>query len=250
MKTVIFGNGERLVGCAEVLKGEPSLSKYSELVILPIPTTRDGFRLTGIDMTLEELSSTVGEGSFVLGYGIPVAYVEAMEDAGATVCDAAGDEIFLGRNAELTALGTVGVLLTSGRASPQDMRIGIIGYGRIGSQLMRMLLFLGAKVKVYTRQNSTRVELSGYGIDAELSSEGNYDGLDFLINTAPHRILSDDTLRRIGEGGRVIDLASGDNFPESAKITKLGGIPGIMYPASAGRIYAAAAIRYQGGDAS
>jgi len=248
MKTVIFGNGERLVGCAEVLKGEPSLSKYSELVILPIPTTRDGFRLTGIDMTLEELSSTVGEGSFVLGYGIPVAYVEAMEDAGATVCDAAGDEIFLGRNAELTALGTVGVLLTSGRASPQDMRIGIIGYGRIGSQLMRILLFLGARVRVYTRRNSTRVELCGYGIDAELSSEGNFSDLDFLINTAPCQIFSQKELRRLDAGTTVIDLASGNCFPEGSEIKKLGSIPGIMYPASAGRIYAEAAVRYQGGE--
>lgn len=249
MKTVIFGTGERLTECARVLGSEPSLSQYSELVILPIPTTKDGTHLTGTDTTLRELAATVGEGSFILGYDIPRAIVETMEDAGAVVCDALGDETFLRRNAELTALGTVGVILTSGRLSVGDMKIGVLGYGRIGSQLMRMLLFLGAKVKVYTRQNSTRVELSGYGIDAELSSEGNYDGLDFLINTAPHRILSDDTLRRIGEGGRVIDLASGDNFPESAKITKLGGIPGIMYPASAGRIYAAAAIRYQGGDA-
>ena len=250
MKTVIFGKGERLAECARVLGCEPSLSKYSELVILPIPTTKDGTHLSETNTTLRELAATVGEGSFVLGYGIPSGIVADMEDAGAVVCDALGDEIFLQRNAELTALGTVGIILTSGRLSVGDMKIGVLGYGRIGSQLMRILLFLGASVKVYTRQNSTRVELSGYGIDAELSSEGNYDGLDFLINTAPHRILSQDTLRRIGESGRVIDLASGDNFPDGVEITKLGGIPGIMYPLSAGRIYAAAAVRYEGGDAS
>ena len=234
MKTVIFGKGERLAECARVLGCEPSLSKYSELVILPIPTTKDGTHLSETNTTLRELAATVGEGSFVLGYGIPSGVVADMEDAGAVVCDALGDEI----------------LLTSGRLSVGDMKIGVLGYGRIGSQLMRILLFLGAHVKVYTRQNSTRVELSGYGIDAELSSEGNYDGLDFLVNTAPHRILSQDTLRRIGESGRVIDLASGDNFPDGVEITKLGGIPGIMYPVSAGRIYAAAAVRYEGGDAS
>ena len=250
MKTVIFGKGERLNECAKVLTCEPSLSKYSELVILPIPTAKDGIHLTGSDTTLRELAATVGEGSFVLGYGIPRETVEIMEDSGAVVCDALGDEIFLRRNAELTALGTVGVILTSGRLSVGDMKIGILGYGRIGSQLMRILLFLGAHVKVYTRQNSTRVELSGYGIDAELSSEGNYDGLDFLINTAPQRILSADVIRRAGEHGKIIDLASGDNFPDGVEITKLGGIPGIMYPASAGRIYAAAAVRYEGGDAS
>ena len=250
MKTLIFGKGERLAECAKVLVCEPSLSKYSELVILPIPTTQDGTHLSGTDTTLRELVATVGEGSFVLGYGIPAGCVADMEDRGAVVCDALGDEMFLRRNAELTALGTVGVILTSGRVAVGDMKIGILGYGRIGSQLMRILLFLGARVKVYTRKNSTRVELSGYGIDAELSADGNYDGLDFLINTAPQRILSADVIRRVGERGRVIDLASGDNFPEGVEITKLGGIPGIMYPASAGRIYAAAAVRYEGGEPS
>ena len=71
MKTVIFGKGERLAECARVLEREPSLSKYSELVILPIPTTKDGAHLAETGTTLRELAATVGEGSFVLGYGIP-----------------------------------------------------------------------------------------------------------------------------------------------------------------------------------
>ena len=75
-----------------------------------------------------------------------------------------------------------------------------------------------------------------------------YNAPEDIIRKDVKKIL--DTLRRIGEGGRVIDLASGDNFPEGAGVTKLGGIPGIMYPVSAGRIYAAAAVRYEGGDAS
>ncbi len=248
MKIITFGKGERLASCAEVLKTEPSLSRYSELVILPIPTTRDGCRLYDGNATLDELVPTLAEGSFVLGYDIPKKYVEAMEDAGATVCDATGDEIFLRRNAELTALGTVGVILTSGRASPQDLRIGVLGYGRIGKSLLRILLFLGAKVKVYTRKNSTRVELCRFGIDAELSDGGDYSGLDFLINTAPERILSEGDVRALEASGRIIDLASGVNFPKSEVVTKLGGIPGIMYPASAGRLYAEAAIRYERGD--
>lgn len=248
MKIITFGKGERLRRAAELLEKAPALSGYSELAVLPIPTTKDGVHLAGTDIRLDELAVTLGEGSFVLGYGIPRQYVEALEDSGAVVCDALGDEEFLSRNAELTALGTVGIILTSAKRSPSELKVGIIGYGRIGRQLLRILLFLGASVRVFTRKNSTRLDLSRLGIDAALSSECEYSGLDYLINTAPERILGERETRAALECGEVIDLASGENFPEGIPITKLGGIPGLMYPLSAGRIYAEAALRYEGGE--
>ena len=248
MKIITFGKGERLKRAAEILGKASALSKYSELVILPIPTTKDGVHLTGCDTALEDIAATVGDGAFVLGYGIPKDLVERLEDAGAVVCDALGDEVFLEENATLTAFGTVGIMLTSAKKSPAELNVGIIGYGRIGRQLLRILLFLGASVRVYTRKNSTRLDLSRLGIDASLSSDGDYGGLDYLINTAPERVLGEGEARAAVACGEVIDLASGDNFPEGLPITKLGGIPGLMYPISAGRIYAEAALRYEGGE--
>ena len=248
MKIITFGKGERLRYCAELLKCDTVLSRYSELVILPIPTTVDGVHINATNTRFDELCGTVSEGSFVLGYGIPESAVVRLEDAGATVCDALGDEIFLEKNAELTALGTLGVLLTSAGRGISELSVGVVGYGRIGRHLIRILLFLGAKVRVYTRKPSTRLELCSLGIDASLSSGGDYTGLDYLINTAPDRVLTDGETKTVTAHGEIIDLASGVNFPSDLPITKLGGIPGLMYPASAGRIYAEAALRYEGGD--
>ena len=250
MRIKIFGKGERLEVAAEILRKNRSLGKYSEIVILPIPTSRDGACITGTDLGLSAALSPFGQGSFLLGYGIPRGCIEELEDRGAVVCDALGDETFLSQNAELTALGTLGVILTSSKKSVSELKIGIIGYGRIGKQLLRLLLFLGAGVKVFTRKNSTRVDLCSYGIDAEMSSEGDYTGLDFLINTAPEQILDERSVMGAIADGRIIELASGDNFPDTAGITRLGGIPGLMYPISAGRIYAEAAARYEGGEGS
>ena len=248
MKIITFGKGDRLKRAAELLECAPALAAYHELAILPIPTTKDGVHLTGSDTTLKEMAESLGEGTFVLGYAIPENIVEMLEDRGAVVCDATGDEVFLEENATLTAFGTLGVILTSARKSPSELKIGIVGYGRIGRQLLRILLFLGASVRVYTRKSSTRLDLSRLGIDASLSSEGDYGGLDYLINTAPDRILTRRDAESATSSGEVIDLASGDNFPEGIPITKLGGIPGLMYPLSAGRIYAETALRYQGGE--
>ena len=248
MKIITFGKGERLKRTAELLERAPALSAYHELAILPIPTTKDGVHLTGSDTTLEEMTATLGDGAFVLGYAIPRELTRRLEDGGAVVCDALGDEVFLNENATLTAFGTVGIILTSSKKSPSELKVGIVGYGRIGRQLLRILLFLGASVRVYTRKNSTRLDLSRLGIDATLTDEGDYGGLDYLINTAPDRVLCESEAAAAAASGEGIDLASGDNFPEGIPITKLGGIPGLMYPVSAGRIYAEAALRYEGGE--
>ena len=250
MKIKIFGKGERLAVCADILEKSASLGKYSEITVLPIPTSKDGVHLTGTETALDDAVACLGEGSFVLGYGIPREYVERLEDRGAAVCDVLGDERFLSKNAELTALGTVGIILTSSKKSVSELKVGIVGYGRIGKQLLRLLLFLGSKVRVFTRKNSTRIDLCSYGVDAQMSSDGDYGGLDFLINTAPERILDEGETERVLSNGRIIDLASGDIFPESSGVTKLGGIPGLMYPISAGRIYVEAALRYEGGEGS
>ena len=248
MKIITFGKGERLKFAAELLEKMPALSAYHEIAVLPIPTTKDGVYLTGSDTTLTELTERFGKGAFVLGYDIPNELIQQLEDEGAVVCDALGDEVFLNENALLTAFGTVGIILTSSKKSPSELKVGIIGYGRIGRQLLRILLFLGASVRVYTRKNSTRLDLSRLGIDAALTDEGDYGGLDYLINTAPDRVLCESEAASAVASGEVIDLASGENFPEGIPITKLGGIPGLMYPISAGRIYAEAALRYQGGE--
>ena len=248
MKIKIFGKGERLDFCAKRLSESDSLGRYSEIIILPIPTSKDGVYLTGTGIKLAEAFASVGEGAFLLGYGIPTQYVEELEERGAVVCDALGDGRFLLQNAELTAFGTLGIILTTSKKSVSETKIGIIGYGRIGKQLLRLLLFLGAEVKVFTRKNSTRVDLCSYGIDAEVSAEGDYSGFDFIINTAPEKILGKSEAEAATSSGRIIDLASGENFPDLSGVTKLGGIPGLMYPVSAGRIYAEAAIRYEGGE--
>ena len=248
MKIITFGKGERMRRAAEILEVSHALAGYSEMLLLPIPTTKDGVHLAGSETTLDELASSVGERSFVLGYGIPRDLIERLEERGAVVCDATGDEVFLSKNAELTALGVVGIILTSAKRSPAELNIGIIGYGRIGRQLLRILLFLGASVRVFTRKNSTRLDLSRLGIEASLVGEGDFSGLDYLINTAPDRILGEDDVAMASATAEVIDLASGENFPEGIPITKLGGIPGLMYPYSAGRIYAEAALRYEGGE--
>ncbi len=160
--------------------------------------------------------------------------------SGARVFDAALDEHFLGKNAELTSLAALGILLTTERCALSDITIGIVGYGRIGKHLARMLLFHGARVRIYTSRDATRLELGGIGVSAVESTKGaTLAGIDILINTAPAVIFEDGVPDNI----RVIDLASGENFL-GRDVERYPSVPAKMFPVSAGRALGRSAIRY------
>ncbi len=218
------------------------------LIILPVPTSRDGIHLTATDLTVSEVLGEVGAGDAVAGYGIPKACRDMLTCRGAAVYDAAEDEVFLAANAHLTAIGTIGYILTEFSCAPSNLRFGVVGYGRIGALLVRYLLFFGAKIRIYTTKNLTRLELGECGVETVLverdSPKIDIGGIDCLINTAPTPLAASFPKGRIPDGTRVLELASGDNFSGVSGVERLPSIPDRLYGRSAGREYYLAIKKY------
>ena len=246
MSIETYGTGER-IRCAARLSSGLGLP---HLVILPVPTTRDKKHVANTDIPLADTLVNVGAESVVVGYGLPDFYKARLEKLGAAFLDLSLDEQFLEENAYITAIGALGYILTSTKGSPDAFKIGVVGYGRIGSRLVRMLLFLGARIRVYTSKVLTRLDLGECGIDSVCVSEwdgGVYDfsGLDILINTAPKDMSASFSGKNYGNM-RVIELASGNNFEGIAGVEKLPSLPDRMYPESAGAAYISALKRFLG----
>ena len=240
-----FGVGERMEECRRLLEGHFGGSMGGSLVLLPIPSTRDNIYITGTSVEIADLLPLPESCSALVGYNISRALWDEAERVGAEVYDAALDEDFLTENAELTARGTVGYILTHYKRDLADMSVGVVGYGRIGMRLVRWLLLFGADVRVFTRRHSLALELCEMGISAVVvGDEADTSGLDLLINTAPQKQIDDGTLPIETD---IIDLASGSIFEPSARLIKLPSIPDSYYPRSAGRLYAEGAIRALGG---
>ena len=228
--------------CGRILTARLGNSPDGRLLVLPIPTSRDKKYITDTDITVEEMLSLLSADTAVVGYNIPGALVTYAESVGAAVFDAALDEDFLLENARLTANGTLGRLLGGQDRDIADLRFGVVGYGRIGRELTRLLLLFGASVTVYTTRQSVAVELGEMGVGAKvISPDTDFSGLDILINTAPARQIDEG---RLPESLEIIDLASGSVFEPSGRLTKLPSIPDKMYPKSAGRLYAEATLRF------
>ena len=244
MNIEIFGEGERQKSAEKLLSGE---SLDFDIKVLPIPTSRNGEHITGTEFRLDDFAKEVKNGEFVIGYGLTETFKERLAKNGALCYDAASDEEFLVENAYITAVGTLGYILTTAKKIPADMKFGIIGYGRIGSCLTRLLLFLGASVKIFSSKKLTRIELGLCGIETpdiemlDFKCE-NVSGLDFILNTAPTNLSRLFPEKRVPPDMRVIDLASGDSFPGVFGVEYLPSLPNRMYPLSAGNAYARRAL--------
>ena len=247
MKIFTFGGGRRLEYAEKILS---DVEAFGELLLLPIPSTKDNIHVKGTDLLLSEATGAAGKGTYVCGYGIPEELRESLVCRGAEVFDGLLSEDFLSENAALTVEGALGHLLTSSDASIRELRIGVIGYGRIGSRLLDSLIFLGARVRLYTRSERLRHALGEEGIESRaFVFDGDYSGLDVLINTAPARILSEEKMSECEKAGlRIIDLASGECFPPSVSVLKLPSVPEVSYPKTAGRLYAEYIKKHFGGD--
>ena len=239
-----YGVGAR---CAETLrlllladeKGQfpPDIKRT---VLLPIPTTRDKLHLTGTDKLLDEIFDDAKKGDLIAGYGISDEAKLSMRNRGAIVYDALDDEDFLSENAEETAIGALGYILSTSEKTPKDTRFAVVGYGRIGSRLVRLILFLGGNVKVYTGKEKTCISLGECGINAELVLRGEplpRIDADVLINTAPTDLSGSFPTGKLPKNLRVIELASGENFKGIEGIERLPGIPDKSYGKSAGHTY-------------
>ena len=170
------------------------------------------------------------------------ARVYCLGDAEEGWIDLSRDERYLRCNAILTAEGAIYQAMGRMEKAICRSRCLIVGHGRIGESLNRMLRGLGAEVSVCARREVSRQQarLLGarvYDVSAlpALLSEN-----DVMFNTVPQNILSDALLPR-AVGTLIIDLAGAPGGFSLEKAREIGlnawresGLPGRYCPESAG----------------
>jgi len=241
MEIITFGGGERLLYCQNRLKQIAS-ANLGKIVLLPIPSvSRDGF-IKGSSIPPRSVIDAADEGSLVARYALPECLVESLLEAGSFVYDAETDEDFLLENARLTAHGALGHILSDLKKDVSALRVAIVGYGRIGAEMLRLLLFLGAEITLLTTRERVARELGEMGVSARfLDGRADLSGFDLVINTAPARLFDEKTPGIFD--CQIFDLASGDVLPSLPNIKKLSALPEKMYPETAGEKYADAILR-------
>lgn len=154
-------------------------------------------------------------------------------------CDLLQDPYYLAQNAAITAECALQAAAPHLHTTFADSPALILGWGRIGKCLAKLLKSMGCSVTVAARKRNDRALLKALGYEAVDFSEisGKLKHYRILFNTVPEFPFS-------FEGSCVaIDLASEPGMAGDSVITARG-LPGKYAPESSGRLIAETIFRY------
>ena len=116
------------------------------------------------------------------------------------------DEKFQAINSRLTAEGTLKIVLEKSIKGIFDLNVLILGFGRTGAAVARILADVGAQIDVA----STSSIRQAYAVANRVIPPKNFDfaPYDVIINTVPKPIITDKDTMSLKEGTLYVDLAS------------------------------------------
>lgn len=213
----------------------------SKIVVLPVPTTRDGVNvhtpLTGKIIPLSEVEEAISPEALVLCCNY------SFKTRKCTDYNCLDSYALL--NAVPTAEGAVKIAIESTPFTLWKARVLVIGFGRVGKILADRLKALGCKVTVSARKPNDFALISALNMETEDTRLLNEMPLnyDIIFNTVDFPVLNNDALENT-PCKCIIDLSSKGGFDldfakrEGITAIKAPGLPSVVAPKTAGEILA------------
>lgn len=224
-----------------------------QIMLLPVPLSRDHLQITGCNLALSSLISSLQPG-ITIYCGLPDEnFVHDALKHGCQVVDYTKDEVFMIRNALPTAEGAIAIAMNALTRTLFGCKALVIGYGRIGKILSDLLLHMGAEVTVAARKNTDLAVAGLHGCNRLkiISKEGTDDffipplseRFHVVFNTVPVMLLDEHILCDLPHDIILIDLASAPGGIDYDVAARLGlktmialSLPGKVAPITAGEI--------------
>lgn len=250
-KITILGGDSRLKTAAEILDGygyevitassaEDESIRKSDVLLLPVPTTRDGETLFAPSIKkkiyLEDIARRTPSDTLILTCNY------SFKDK--SCIDYGKNDAYCLLNAVPTAEGAIALAIEKTPFTLWGSRALVIGCGRVGRILASRLKALGCRVTVSARKSSDFALISAAGYYAAKTSEiKKHLNCDIIFNTVDVKVIEDEDFAECG-ANLIMDLSSHGGFDIAAAekygITalKAPGLPGKTAPQTAGEILA------------
>ena len=275
-----LGHAVSALGCGEDCLPQPAetsavrvcttlrgVTEGADILILPLPATRDGTtvhcpRDPACTILLRDIAELMERESRLLLFGgrLPADFLyatKASNTSDSRVTDYYDSETLQLRNAYLTAEAALMTAMELTDCTLRGTHVAVLGYGRIGKYLSRLLCGLGAEVTVCARREESLFEAAAEGCHPlRMTDSDTMGGLAplcrdhaVLFNTIPAHVLSHDLLVGLERDTLLIDLASapfGVHDRDVREATAGNGLrylrapslPGSYAPRTAGEIIA------------
>lgn len=137
-------------------------------------------------------------------------YKKILLDKNVNYIDLQKREEFTVLNTIATAEGTIQIAMEETQRTIHGSNILVMGFGRIGKVLAKMLDGIGAKVYCEARKNEDIAWIKAYGYEPiHLNNLNEKLGkFDVIINTIPFQVLDEERLSLVKKDVVLIDVAS------------------------------------------
>ena len=185
--------------------------KNSKVVVGPIPLSSDRKRLSTPfgrnSVELEDFINAIKDKHLIAGN---IYIKEELENAGIEYTDLLRREEFTVLNTIATAEGTLQIAMEETQRTVHGTNVLVMGFGRIGKVLAKMLDGIGAKVYCEARKNEDIAWIKAYGYNPIHLNDLNEElgKFDIIINTIPFQLLDEERLDLLKKDVVLIDLAS------------------------------------------
>lgn len=198
-----------------------------DFVITSIPLTKDGVTVNAVytekNILVEDVFKMLNNVKIITGNITEKIMEYVKPENNVELIDVLKLEELTVLNAIPTAEGAIQIAMEKSPITLHGSNCLVLGFGRIGKILSKMLMGIGANVYCEARKQSDIAWIKSYGYKAiELDELNDYLGsCDFIFNTIPHLILDEARLKLIKKQCILIDLASkpgGIDFEKSREI--------------------------------
>lgn len=247
-KPHLFGfNKETLYKDAVLASSVDDALSGAKVVLLGLPASDDCGINCSPAISIETFVSSLDEDTVVTGGKLSPALKKALDEKGVRYADYLKREEFAVLNAVPTAEGAIEIAMRQLPRTLSGMKCLIVGFGRIGKVLAKMLSAFGADVTCSARKCSDIAWIKAYGYTAIATSRISETAHEYplIFNTVPHMIFDKSMLKWVRGDALIIDLASSPGGVDFDEAKKLGinviwalALPGKASPESAGEIIA------------
>ena len=188
--------------------------QYSDLVVTSIPMSKDGIWVnapfSNQEISVEELLNVAKNKKIIMGNLTDEIKQHVRAENNNEICDLMKCEELTILNAIPTAEGAIQIAMEKSKITIHNSNCLILGFGRIGKVLAKMLLGIGAQVYCEARKQQDLSWIKAYGYNAiHLNEiEGYLGKFDFIFNTVPNLIMDKDRLQFVNKECLLVDLAS------------------------------------------
>ena len=216
-----------------------------DIVIAPVPFNTDGRNINAPynteDIRIEGVFRNMTKRQKLIGGPISNELMNISTENDITTLDILKREEMAVLNAIPTAEGGIQIALEEMPTTLHNSNVMVLGFGRIGKILSKMLNGIGSNVYVVVRKYSDISWIQAYGYKPIFIEDLHKHILemDLIFNTIPNVIINEEILQIINKETLIIDLASKPGGIDYAKAEEMNikvihalGLPGKVAPVS------------------